>query len=371
MRVGLYFPNKPLNIGIPSGDKTIAEGIVASLGRHGHLCREMTDFRSRLFWKSLQEIIKLPYAFWESVRRFRSFKPHIWVTYHSYYKSPDLFGWWLAAPRIPYVIIQPMRANKRRKQALTKLGAAINDIAIRRASLLISNNLMDIEALKRFVPSKELYYIPPGIFPDMFPRDLNAASTLRLKLSLPPNIPLLLTVCMFRKGAKWESLAFLFEALELLKSKKNFILLVIGSGSLWSSVRHYAWEKLGDRVEFLGMIPRSELFRYYSLADLFVFPGIGESLGMVYLEAQSCGCPVVALDSEGVRQVVCHGKTGILVSSPLPEAYADAVSLMLDSPKLRDEMGREGMTFVREKRNAHLNNLSLVRLLERLVHEHD
>lgn len=367
MKIAFYFPNKPLNIATPSGDKTIAESIVVSLSSHGHACREITSFRSRWFWKDPLEIIKLPFALWEAIRQFRLFQPDLWITYHSYYKSPDLFGWWLAAPRIPYVMIQPMRANKRRRKAGTKIGAIINDMAIRRAHLLILNNLIDFDALKAFVPEKKLHYIPPGIFPEMFHRDKEAASDLRLKLSIPPKTPVLLTVCMFRKGVKWDSLVFLFRALEILVPKEKFILLVVGSGSLWSSAKYYAQERLGDRVRFLGEVPRTELFRYYSLADLFVFPGIGESLGMVYLEAQSCGCPVVALDGEGVRQVVRHGKTGILVSSKTPEAYAEAVSLMLHDRKLRYEMAVEGMTFVREERNAHINNLQLIALLEKIA----
>ena len=367
MRIALYFPNKPMNIGIPSGDRTIAESIVISFRNRGHVCQEITRFRSRWFWKDPVEIIKLPFAFWEAIRQFRMFRPDLWITYHSYYKSPDLFGWWLAAPSVPYVIIQPMRANKRRKKASTKIGAIINDMAIRRAHLLVLNNLIDFDALRDFVPEKKLHYVPPGIFPEMFPRDPEAASELRLKLSIPSTMFVLLTVCMFRKGVKWDSLVFLFRALELLMPKEKFILLVIGSGPLWSSAKRYARERLGDRVCFLGEVPRSELFRYYSLADLFVFPGIGESLGMVYLEAQSCGCPVVALDGEGVRQVVRHGRTGILVSSKTPEAYAEAISLMLNNQKLRDEMAIEGMRFIREERNAHINNLRLIELLEEIV----
>ena len=63
-----------------------------------------------------------------------------------------------------------------------------------------------------------------------------------------------------------------------------------------------------------GRIARQDMVQYYSAADLFAFPGIGESLGMVYLEAQACGLPVVALDSPGVSQVVVGGQTGLLVA---------------------------------------------------------
>ncbi|MGC8720608.1 MAG: glycosyltransferase family 4 protein [Thermodesulforhabdaceae bacterium] len=367
MKIAFYFPGKPLAFKTPSGDRTIAESIIASAKARGHIWLEMTDFRSRWFWRSFSSIAQLPIEAWKTAKRFRSFSPHVWVTYHSYYKSPDLFGWWLAAPSIPYVIIQPMRANKRRKKARTKIGAVINDIAIRKAHLLISNNLNDLEALKAFVPGEKLCYIPPGIFPEVFSRDSAAANQLRLKLSIPDGVPVLLTVCRFREGVKWQSLAFLFDALAILSSEKTFILLVVGSGPLRSLVEHYAIERLENRVRFIGEVPHSRLFPYYSLADLFVFPGIKESLGMVYLEAQSCGCPVVALDGEGVRQVISHGETGLLVSPPVPEAYAKAISWMLDNPDVRQKMGERAVIFVRKERNANINNLRVMEAIENLV----
>ena len=52
--------------------------------------------------------------------------------------------------------------------------------------------------------------------------------------------------------------------------------------------------------------------RYYSAGDMFVFPGIRESLGMVYLESQSCGLPVVAFHNGGIPEVVVDGETGFL-----------------------------------------------------------
>lgn len=367
MRVAFAFPNKPLSVKTPSGDRTIAESIISSFKMRGHLCVEMTDFRSRWFWLNLSALARLPSSLLKTVKLYRYFSPHVWITYHSYYKSPDLFGWWLASPSVPYVIIQPMRAGKRHKRARTKIGALINDMAIRRSDLLISNNLKDVEALRDFAPSKNIHYIPPGIFPELFSRDVEAAARLRFELSIPSGLPVLLTVSRFREGVKWESLMFLFESLALLSKKRKFILLVIGSGPLESRVRAWAHRLLKDRAVFLGEKKRTELSPYYSLADIFVFPGIGESLGMVYLEAQSCGCPVVALRGEGVEQVVSSGRTGILVSSHDILSYAKAIDFMLQNPVLLEKMGKESVEFVVKERNAHINNASLVRLIEDLV----
>jgi glycosyltransferase involved in cell wall biosynthesis len=55
-----------------------------------------------------------------------------------------------------------------------------------------------------------------------------------------------------------------------------------------------------------------------------VLPGI-EDFGMVPVEAQACGCPVIALDAGGARETVLDGQTGILVPDASPDSFADAV----------------------------------------------
>jgi glycosyltransferase involved in cell wall biosynthesis len=107
---------------------------------------------------------------------------------------------------------------------------------------------------------------------------------------------------------------------------------------------------------------------YYSAADLFVFPGIGESLGMVYLEAEACGLPVAALDLPGVRQVVKNGETGLL--APMDEngaMLAEAVRKLLRDPENRRRLGAAAVAFIDRERNLHRNYALLIQKLERLA----
>jgi glycosyltransferase involved in cell wall biosynthesis len=80
---------------------------------------------------------------------------------------------------------------------------------------------------------------------------------------------------------------------------------------------------------------------------------------MVFLEAQSCGLPVVALAAAGVPQVVIDGTTGILVPPDDGHAMARALHLLAADPALRHMMGEGGARFVREERNLHRNTLQL------------
>lgn len=97
-----------------------------------------------------------------------------------------------------------------------------------------------------------------------------------------------------------------------------------------------------DAIEFVGSVAHHELPYFYSAADLCVMPSYTESFGLVGLEAQACGCPVVASDVSGLRSVVRDGVTGFLVAGDDPADYADRIGRLLDDPELARQMGRRG-----------------------------
>jgi glycosyltransferase involved in cell wall biosynthesis len=108
-------------------------------------------------------------------------------------------------------------------------------------------------------------------------------------------------------------------------------------------------------VEFLGLVPRSELRFFYSASDLFVFPGINESLGMVFLEAQSVGLPVVAFDNDGLPEVVARNETGFLVEPFNDKAFKEAIVRLLDDKELRRSMGERAERRIRERHDLSKN----------------
>jgi phosphatidylinositol alpha-1,6-mannosyltransferase len=112
---------------------------------------------------------------------------------------------------------------------------------------------------------------------------------------------------------------------------------------------------VADRVLFLGKIPRKDMYRYYSAADVFVFPGIRESLGLVFLEAQSCGLPVVAFNNAGVPEAVQEGKTGFLTPVYALEPFVDAIQRLLSDKKLRQKMGCAAKSYVRKAHDLNKN----------------
>ncbi len=92
---------------------------------------------------------------------------------------------------------------------------------------------------------------------------------------------------------------------------------------------------LGVRADFLPPATRSRLRALYGAADLVVVPSHSESFGLVAVEAQACGTPVVAADVGGLPMAVADGVSGVLVDGHAPPDWAAALSGLLGDPARR------------------------------------
>jgi D-inositol-3-phosphate glycosyltransferase len=92
---------------------------------------------------------------------------------------------------------------------------------------------------------------------------------------------------------------------------------------------------VADRVVFLPPQTGDDLARLYRRADLVAVPSYNESFGLVALEAQACGTPVVAAAVGGLVTAVRHGVSGVLVDGHDPRDWARAMDSLLAAPRLR------------------------------------
>ena len=107
-------------------------------------------------------------------------------------------------------------------------------------------------------------------------------------------------------------------------------------------------------VQFLGEIDDAQLLQCYQQCDLFVLPNraIGrdvEGFGMVLLEAQACGRPVVAGESGGTAETMRIPETGRIVPCESPEPLAKLLIELLDDPARLTSMGQAGREWARER----------------------
>ena len=90
---------------------------------------------------------------------------------------------------------------------------------------------------------------------------------------------------------------------------------------------------IGDRVTFVGAVPRAEVDAYYAAADVFAFASITETQGLVLQEAMSYGLPAVAVSGGGASEAIAHGRDGFVVPND-PAALARAVRTLFEDPAL-------------------------------------
>jgi D-inositol-3-phosphate glycosyltransferase len=95
------------------------------------------------------------------------------------------------------------------------------------------------------------------------------------------------------------------------------------------------WLAIDDVVRFSPPVPREDLPQWYRAADLVVVPSYSESFGLVALEAQACGTPVVATAVGGLRTAVADGISGVLVDGHDPKAWSSVISRLLQEPQRR------------------------------------
>lgn len=123
--------------------------------------------------------------------------------------------------------------------------------------------------------------------------------------------------------------------------RKDLIVNIVGgsSGSNTSEVERLKelvnWLAISDVVKFSEPVLRSELPNWYRSADLVCVPSYSESFGLVALEAQACGTPVVASAVGGLRTAVADGISGVLVDGHDPRAWSSILARLLQEPQRR------------------------------------
>jgi len=364
MKICFYAPFKPIGHPNPSGDLIIATSLVDFLTKRGHEVVVASKFRSRwVFWK-LWLFPNILFERCTTRKRIHKFKPDIWLSYHSYYKSPDLLGPGICKKeKIPYILFQGIYSTKRQRKLKTAPGFYLNRHALHQADHIFTNRENDHKNLLRIVPENQLSYIKPGIFPNQFQFDEQARKKMRKQWQVGKT-PVILSAAMFRPDVKTEGLRWLIQSLSVLAAEDiPFTLIIAGDGSERDSLTTLADKYLPKRVVFAGKIKREKMQEFYSGGDIFAFPGIRESLGMVFLEAQSCGLPVVAFHNGGIPEVVQQDTTAFLTDPFNEKDFCTMIKQLLHNPEQRNTMGKAAAQYVRSNHDLHHNYLLFEKIL--------
>lgn len=192
--------------------------------------------------------------------------------------------------------------------------------------------------------------LAPGIDVDHFSPD-NGESSLRSELQLEgKRVIVSVGRLVKRKGQDR-----LIEALGLIREAiPNVHLLFVGQGTYRKHLENLVQKKgVAEAVTFVGRVRFADLPKYFCVGDVFAMPGRSrfaglevEGLGIVYLEASSCGLPVVVGRSGGAPDAVVEGKTGLVVDGNNVGEISRAIVDLLSDEEMRKEMGKNGREWV-------------------------
>ncbi|GCE14412.1 glycosyltransferase family 4 protein [Tengunoibacter tsumagoiensis] len=119
-------------------------------------------------------------------------------------------------------------------------------------------------------------------------------------------------ILLYVGRVSWEkNLRVLIQAYREMDHSRSH-LVIVGHGPAYAEIEQ---ELKHVPVTFTGYLAGEDLARAYASADLFAFPSVTETFGQVVLEALASGLPVVGIDSDGVRDLVTHEQTGLLLDA--------------------------------------------------------
>ncbi len=341
MKIAYYMPFKPMGHPNPSGDLVTGTEIFTFLANRNHLIALASKLRCRWIYYRPLSYLQILLERGNIQTRYTNTPVDLWLSYHSYYQAPNLLGSFCARKlNIPYVIFQGIYSTKRRKKLKTLPGFLLNKRVLSSASHIFTNKKRDHLNLKRIIPPEKLTYIPPGIYPNQFQFSAKWREKIRQKLHIDNEV-IIMTAAMMRPGVKTQGIVKVMESCsELARDGMNIRLIVAGDGNNRQYLEKKGTELLGKKIIFLGKIARQDMYRYYSTADIFAFPGIDESLGMVYLEAQSCNLPTIAYEDWGGGEAIVHKKTGLLCPAADGEMFTSNIKKLVRDEALRHKLSR-------------------------------
>ncbi len=230
---------------------------------------------------------------------------------------------------------------------------------------IIGNSPSVIEHLENVarIPRDRLRLIRGGIdrgpLRDATPIDL-------VELGLPGETAIVLWVGRFDPV---KGLNLLVDSFREVVDRRDAHLLLAGGpvgGPLFNSIRKRIGRlSLAERVHLLG--PRDDVPRLLKTADVFVLPSRTEGLPNALLEAMAAGCPIVATDVPGCRDLIEHEQAGLLVPYADTGALAGAVLRLLTDPTLAQRLGRNASALVERSWSAERNCRDYCRAYGELV----
>ncbi len=201
------------------------------------------------------------------------------------------------------------------------------------------------QELSGWIDPTKISILPNGVDFHLFhPMDKLEAKKL---LGLDPSARYILFVGRIneRKGIR-----YLMEAMpDVLRSYPNARVLAIGEARREALLKelHTLADDLGirEKVSFLGQVPNDQMPFYYNAADVFVLPTLTEGMGIVFIEAAACNCPIIGTAVGGVVDIMKNLPRGIPVPPRTPEAISRAIKKVFERPEYYGALRESALSY--------------------------
>ncbi len=206
-----------------------------------------------------------------------------------------------------------------------------------RVDAIMTPSQTGAEVLRRYGICKPITPIRNPVLP--FP-DMTKAQA-RAVLGIPDEVWMLLYV---GRMAPEKNVHVLLQAMPfIVRGCPNTRLWLVGPGPALETLRTQA-EALGisEYVHFTGPVPREQVSLYMLSADLFTFPSVTESQGLVLDEAQVAGLPCIVANGGGAPEAVDYGASGLIVE-PTPSAFTEAILYLTRHAEERERLRQAGL----------------------------
>lgn len=205
----------------------------------------------------------------------------------------------------------------------------------------------EISVIKKYgIEDDHIHYIPHGVNTEVFkPVD---SSDLKSHYNIE-NCDIILYVGRISKGKGVDTLIKIFNL--VIKKNKNVKLVIVGEDDGYLSIVKSLIQKynLFNHVIFTGFIQGRNLAKYYSMADLVVFPSRQEIFGHVITESGACGKPVIGSDIMGPSEIIVNGKTGYTSNFKNLINVSEMILDLLNDKSSLVKMGRYALKRVKSK----------------------
>jgi len=270
---------------------------------------------------------------------------------HSHYWISGQLGW-LLSERFGMPLVHTMHTMaKVKNRALAEgetpepeIRAIGEEQVTAAAAALIANTASEAASLVSLYQAcpEKVFVVSPGVDLRTY-KVADGKRSARIRLKLDSNQLLLLFVGRIQphKGPEVliRSVAELITHTPALRSKLRAVVMGGPSGNGSAEPERLAalakFLGVSDLISFLPPTNREELADWYRAADLVCVPSYSESFGLVALEAQACGTPVVATAVGGLRAAVADGISGLLVDGHDPKAWSATIMRLLLQPERR------------------------------------